>query len=287
MRRLAILAATLTFAAIVVLICGAALFCQMTLRPWPRLASVAPMDARSVTITARDGAVLRAWWRVPSHSNGNCVVVLHGIGDSRAGANGFAPMFLDAGYSVLIPDSRAHGESDGSYVTYGLLESTDTIDWARWMKSSGCARLYALGESLGASVLIESAAVESVFSAIVAESAFADLREVAAYRLRSLFHVPAVLVPALLESSILYARAVDNLNLDRVSPVTDIAHATTPILLIHGLSDWRTPPDNSERLAKANPRDPLWLVPGAGHVEASAKEPQEFRRRVLSWFAGH
>ena len=85
----------------------------------------------------------------------------------------------------------------------------------------------------------------------------------------------------------LYARWADGLNLSQVSPVNAIGHVTTPILLIHGLNDSETPPYNSEELAHANPRDPLWLVPNAGHTGAAAAAPDEFRRRVLAWFAEH
>jgi alpha-beta hydrolase superfamily lysophospholipase len=60
----------------------------------------------------------RTRWLIPSKSNGNCVPVLHGIADSRAGSIGFAPMFLNEGYAVLLPDSRAHGASGGQLVTY-------------------------------------------------------------------------------------------------------------------------------------------------------------------------
>jgi predicted acyl esterase len=98
-----------------------AVFCQATLHV-PRRLGKAPRSAATVSITARDKATLSAWWIMPSQPNGNCVIVLHGIGDSRVGSVGFAPMFLNEGYAVLAPDSRAHGASEGQFVTYGLLE---------------------------------------------------------------------------------------------------------------------------------------------------------------------
>ena len=36
-------------------------------------------------------------------------------------------MFLEEGYSVLLPDSRGHGTSGGELVTYGLLEKRDVL----------------------------------------------------------------------------------------------------------------------------------------------------------------
>jgi uncharacterized protein len=267
-----------------------AIFCMATLHV-PRRLGRTPPNATEVSIVAADKATLRAWWLTPSKPNGNCVVVLHGIADSRAGSVGFAPMFLNEGYSVLLPDSRAHGASGGQLVTYGLLEKYDVISWANWMKKTGCRNLYGLGESLGASILIQAAAVAPAFTAIVAESPYADLREIAEYRVRRTSRMPGfVAIPAAkiaVSSAVFYARWVDNLDLRQVSPVNDIAHSSTPILLIHGMKDIRTPAWNSQRLARANPRNSLWLVPNAGHPGAAAAAPDKFHYRVLCWFAQH
>jgi dipeptidyl aminopeptidase/acylaminoacyl peptidase len=267
-----------------------AVFCWATLHVTRRLGP-APPNAMTVGVVAEDKVKLSAWWLQPSAPNGSCVVVLHGIADSRVSAIGFAPMFLNQGYAVLLPDSRAHGASEGRFVTYGLLEKYDVIAWANWMRKAGCLKLYGLGESLGASILIQAAAVQPVFAAIVAECPYADLRETAEYRVRQMLRMPAfVTVPAakiVVSSGMLYAHWAHSLNFQQVSPILSITQASCPILLIHGLKDLRTPPSNSEKLASANQRDRLWLVPNAGHTGAAAAEPDEFRRRVLGWFAEH
>jgi dipeptidyl aminopeptidase/acylaminoacyl peptidase len=267
-----------------------AMFCQATLHV-RKVLSPTPSNATVVSIPSPDDINLSAWWLRPTKLNGNCVVVLHGIGDSRAGSIGFAPMFLSEGYSVLVPDSRAHGASGGQFVTYGLLERYDVISWAAWMRNAGCQNLYGLGESLGASILIQASAVRPVFAAIVAECPFADLQDTAEFRIRQMLRIPAAIAaPAaklIVSSGAFYARWALGLNLQEVSPVRAIAQASTPILLIHGLGDFRTPPSNSQALAQANPRNSLWLVPNALHTGASAAEPLEFRRRVLNWFSEH
>jgi len=172
-----------------------------------------------------------------------------------------------------------------------LLEKYDVIAWADWMKRAGCRNLYGLGESLGASILIQASAVSPVFAAMVAESPYADLREIAEYRVRRMSRMPGfVAIPlakAVVSSAVLYARWVDGLDLLQVSPIRAISRESTPILLIHGLQDLRTPASNSENLERANPRNSLWLVPNAEHTGAAAAAPEEFRRRVLYWFAQH
>jgi fermentation-respiration switch protein FrsA (DUF1100 family) len=213
-------------------------------------------------------------------------MILHGIGDNRQGAAGFAPMFLSAGYSVLLPDGRAHGHSGGELVTYGLLEKYDVLAWAVWVKSQGCVKLYGLGESLGAAILLQAAPLTSDFRAIAAESAYSDLRSIARHRVHEMTRLPNWLGgPLVLETSIRYARLRYGLDLGTVSPLESIRQTQTPILLIHGLNDTRTPYWHSQILAVADPNAQLWLVPGADHTAAYATVPDEFRAKVLAWFA--
>jgi len=285
-----LIAMAITLAGALCFVAVGAGFCAATLHVARRVGA-APPNAANVEVVANDKVKLRAWWLRPVTPNGNCVIVLHGIADSRAGSAGFAPMFLTQGYAVLVPDSRAHGESGGEFITYGLLEQYDVIVWAHWMSSQGCHKVYGLGESLGASILIQAAAVEPIFAAIVAECPYADLREMAEYRMRQFLRLPGfIAVPAakiVVTSGVLYAGMVDGLDFRQVSPVNSIARTTTPILLIHGLDDSRTPPSQSQKLAAANPRDLLWLVPKANHTSALAAAPDELHRRVSSWFASY
>jgi hypothetical protein len=51
-------------------------------------------ELQEVSITAQDGAVLRAWSVRPRRGNGDAVILLHGVGDNRVGAMGYAQIFL-------------------------------------------------------------------------------------------------------------------------------------------------------------------------------------------------
>ena len=232
-------------------------------------------DSQTVSIEARDRAQLHGWFIRPQPDTARCVIVLH---DSRSGSVGFAPMFLERGYAVLAPDSRAHGESGGEFVTYGVLERYDVLQWVHWMQRAGCTAVYGLGESLGASILIEATALEPVFRAAVAESAYSDLPAIAEYRLPT----PSLLSKTIVWCGMAYARVRFGLDLWQSSPLQAMAQTSTPILLIHGLEDEKTPPWHSQTLAGANHRAVLWLVPHAGHTAAAGVAPIEFRQRVLA-----
>ena len=85
-----------------------------------------------ISITAKDGIALDAWLFRPEQWNGNSVIVLHGLKDNRVGMLDYADMLLLHGYSVLIPDARAHGESGGTVASYGFLETDDIRRWLDW-----------------------------------------------------------------------------------------------------------------------------------------------------------
>src|SRR5216683_2000988 len=77
-------------------------------------------------VAAADGAALRGWKVRPQDPNGGWVLLFHGVADNRVGAIEQSEILLRAGYSVVMMDQRAHGESGGAMATYGWLERDDT-----------------------------------------------------------------------------------------------------------------------------------------------------------------
>lgn len=244
---------------------------------------------RDATITAPDGVRLAAWYFMPAEFNGGAVLLLHGIADTRLGVTAPAELLTRAGYAVLLPDSRGHGASGGDLVTYGLAEARDAAQWAHWLAiQSGVERTYALGESLGAAVAIQSLVFDPGFRAIVAECPFARFDEIAVYRVAQRVFGLHVFARPLVSLASLYAEERYGVNLMRISPLEALRGSHTPVLLIHGTADRNIPPSQSRELAAANRRyTELWLVPGAVHTGALAAEPGEYRSRVRDWFASH
>ena len=275
---------------------------KMTLRPGrthPNQARIAEMYGQygakldAVSIHAADEIELRGWYSVPAHDNGRAVVLLHGIGDNRGGVAGYGQEFLAHGYRVLLPDSRAHGESGGELATYGLRESDDIHRWVSWLYDHGATCVNGLGESMGAALVLESLATEPRFCAVVADSGFATFRSVAYDRegyflglgrfgLERWFGRTIGFLPA--EVGLHYAKWRYGVDLFRANPVDALRNSSTPVLLIHGDADINILPDHSRVLAVANPKAEFWLVPGAVHCGAAGKAPQEFWPRVLGFF---
>jgi hypothetical protein len=245
-----------------------------------------------VSITAADGATLRAWSIVPLSRNGDAVLLLHGQADNRAGMLGPASLLLRPGYSVLLPDARAHGESGGAIATYGVLEADDIRRWFTWLQNADHPRcIDGLGNSMGAAELLRSLDVERGYCAVVAESAFSSFREVAYDRIGQWFGSGpwlgrTVLHPAI-DFGFLYARLKYGINFAQASPLHAVAATSTPVLLIHGLADTNIPPRHSQQIKRANPAVALWEPPAADHCGASSADPAGYESRVLTWFTAH
>jgi dipeptidyl aminopeptidase/acylaminoacyl peptidase len=244
---------------------------------------------REVRVNARDGVGLDAWLFTPRSPNGAAVIALHGVGDTRVGMLGHADFLLRAGYTVLTPDCRGHGASGGDVITYGVREAGDVRVWADWLaRLPGIDRVYGVGQSMGASILLESLGIETRFRAVAADCPFATFREIAGDRLAQQGAIGALASWPLVNLGFVYARARYGVNLWDASPSEAVRRTRVPVLLIHGTGDTNIVPRHSRELHALNPAaTELWEVAGAGHIASLGTAREEYVRRVTRWFDGH
>src|SRR6266850_922318 len=225
------------------------LVAEMTLHPQRRLldaratneaAQVARRtrsNLRDVSLRTDDGLLLKAWLIESTSKNESAVLLLHGLSDKRIAMIGYAELLLDHGYRVLMPDARAHGQSDGAIATYGLLERQDIRDWARWLEANlqpTC--VFGFGESMGAAQLLQALGGDPIYCAVAVESTFSDLREVAYDRAGQFFHtgpwLGRTILRPVIEIAFFYSHWKYGLNLQQVSPVAAVSATKVPVLLV-------------------------------------------------------
>lgn len=242
-----------------------------------------------MTVRAPDGALLHGWKVRSPEPNGSWVLLFHGVADNRMGIMEHALLLLRAGYGVSLMDARAHGESEGPAATYGWLERNDS--WAivdALIGSEHPVHVYALGESMGAGIALQSAGADPRIEAVVAEAPFASLRE-ASYDYAGLQKYPllgkTLFAPG--AWTMLYrGQQLAGFSPAEVSPETSVAERGFPVLLICDAEDTTLPCRHAERIfAAASGPKSLWIVPRAFHTAALGYEPDEFKRRVLKFFA--
>lgn len=241
-----------------------------------------------IQVQTQDGVAIRGWKIKPSQPNGDWVLLFHGVSDNRTGMLGHAEFLLRHGYSVVMMDSRAHGESGGAMCTYGWKERYDTVSVVNALHATEHVRyLYALGVSMGAAIALQSAAVEPRIEAVSAEASFANLREVS-YDYAGLEISPLLGRTLFRPASMMAMHEAEKdggFDVDDVSPEKAVAARAFPVLLICGTNDRRIPCRHSQRIFNAA-KGPklLWGVEGAGHAAALGTAPVEYENRVVSFF---
>jgi uncharacterized protein len=240
------------------------------------------------SVQAQDGATLKGWKLHPAFANGDWVLLYHGVSDNRTGVLGHAEFLLRHGYSVVMMDSREHGESGGDICTYGWQERHDSVAVTDALYASEKVRhLYALGVSMGAAIALQSAAIEPRIEAVAAEAPFANMREVT-YDYAGLDVSPMLGRTLFRPASMMALASVQKkggFKPSDVSPEKAVAARPFAVLLICGTSDHRIPCRHSERIYKSSvgPKE-LWIVRGAGHAAALGHSPAEYETRVVKLF---
>jgi alpha-beta hydrolase superfamily lysophospholipase len=148
--------------------------------------------------------------------------------------------------------------------------------------------LFALGESMGAGIALQSAAYDPRIEAVVAEASFASLRE-AAYDYAGLQKYPLLGKTFFAPSAwtmLYHGERLAGFPASEVSPEKAVGTRPFPVLLICDTADTTLPCRHSQKIynAATGPKD-LWIVPNAFHTAALGFEPDEFQRRVLTFFA--
>ncbi len=240
-------------------------------------------------VRAPDGALLRGWKVRPKNPNGSWVLVFHGVADNRVGVIGQSEFLLRAGYSVVMMDARAHGASGGPIATYGWLERNDTrsiIDALLSSEHLGAglvspqqsrAKLPTLSES--APPASHTQPVHRVQPSPITPSSFltslTSLTSFTSSSSSTSFHIFA-LGESMGAGIVLQSAGVD----PRIEAV--VAE------VICDEKDVALPCRHSEMIyAAARGPKQLWVVPRAFHTAAYGFAPEEFRRRVLSFFAAN
>jgi len=186
------------------------------------------------------------------------------------------------GYSVLLFDFQAHGESEGSSNTFGYLEAGDARSAVAFVNDLLPGEpVGIIGTSLGGAACVLGEEPLDV-SAMVLESVYPDINNAIKNRLRIRFGAIGPWLSPLLISQLRPRLGIDP---EVLRPVDGIRHVVCPVLLIAGTEDRRTTLDESTRLYRAAPEPKeFWPVPGAAHVDLHRFAENEYEEMVIAFF---
>ena len=210
------------------------------------------------------------------------VVLLHGYTGSKEMMYGYAYWYWMNGYSVLAPDFRCQGESEGDYIGLGATDSKDLEGWIDLiLEREPEAEIVLHGLSMGASTALLYCGQENVpdnIKAVISDCAFTDAYSMFKEKIGSWFHLPAFPV---VDSAELMIRLRAGYDLKETSPLKAVSASSVPTLFIHGEEDRMIPVSMCRELYDAAACEKeIMIVEGAGHAQAADKDPARYFEEV-------
>jgi len=240
------------------------------------------LEYTEVEIRSTDGVSLRSWW-VPVEGSSLAAVLVPGWGGYKFDEHLLqtVPVYHGAGYSVLLLDLRAQGESGGARRTLGYREVRDVRGALAWLRRQGYAldQVVLHGWSMGGATALRAAPGTGV-AAVVEEAGYADLPLLLKGKIPEFVRFGGILEPAILLAGRLFPD-FDPWDVVPKKEAATLADEGVPLFIIHSIEDDIVPYEQASMLAAAYPEASVWKLEGYGHVEAY--EHPEYAQRLRAF----
>jgi len=245
----------------------------------------AGLPSEDLTLRSPEGIELKCWLiKAPPEPRGT-VLYLHGVSESRIAGLPMARRLYDRGFNVILYDSRRHGESGGTFCTYGFYEKHDAstvINTVLARPDFHPGNIGVFGNSMGAAVAIQLAALDPRIRAVVAESGFSTLRKVFDDYQKRMIKLPWHYLRNIV---IKRSEVIAHFKASAVSPLEAVKDVHVPLFILHGTADDRITYTYSTMVfQRANEPKELWLIEGASHSNMALIGGEEYFRRIVQFF---
>jgi len=238
---------------------------------WPE-----DFPAETVSIPG-DGHAIAGSWR-DFGGDSPVVLLVHGIRADRASMLPHARLLVRGGFSVLMIDLQAHGETPGENITLGWRESADVRAARDWIRAHAPGRrVGVIGTSLGGAAVLLGGQPAG-FDAVVLEAVYPRLARAVENRIRLRV---GPFAPAL--TPLLLAQVGPRLHVkvEDLEPIRSIGALGAPLLVVGGSDDERTTENETRELYEAAGEDAgLWIVEGAAHQDLALFNPVGYQENV-------
>ncbi len=230
-----------------------------------------------LAVTAPDGTELRA--RFYPAEGDKIFIGCHGL--ASRGLLEYAqtlPFWLGMGFSVLLPDMRAHGESGGDKMGYGVLDRDDILLWVKYVNTrfGGKCRIILAGSSMGGCAVMNLAdepELENV-RGIISDCGMPNLYSVCTDSLKRLYRLPAHPTADFIR---LHFRLFLGYDIKGRSALDSLSRSSLPVLLLHGTKDSYVNYAFALQEQAVDPaRIKLVSFEGADHTESHYKDSKKY-----------
>ncbi len=247
------------------------------------------LNPEEIVIKSHDNLSLYGYFYENENSKGT-VIFMHGYHGNPF--NDFGPVlkkFKEMGYSLLLPYQRAHGKSQGKYITFGVNESKDCLKWAKYVANKYPNRSIALhGISLGGATVGLASSFKELPKEVklVANDCGFSSPDAIISSVRKSMKMPFFPFQLIVRA---YAKIFAKFSLTQHSVAKSYEESQIPALFIHGENDDYVPYFMGlENYNKSNAKEKLMIsVKGAGHGLAYITEPEKVTKQLKEFYDKH
>lgn len=244
-------------------------------------------ELEHIVIKAYDGIELHAEYFPAENPSDKLVICNHGYtGRGMKDCPSIAVFFHKIGYDCLIVDHRAHGNSGGDYVGFGILDRFDCRSWIKYVEKrfDKQKQILLYGVSMGATTVLMTSAFPDVadsVKAVIADCAFTSPYDVFKHILKRDYHMPEF--PIMNINNAMCRKKV-GYGFDDYSTLDALRDTDIPILFIHGKEDTFVPVWMTEKNYRTcYSEKEIMLVDNAGHAASYFENPPAYEERIKAF----
>lgn len=238
-----------------------------------------------VSIVSHDGLKLVGYYYPISKESRVLHIFFHGwrssgVRDSCGGHK----LAREAGHNILIVDQRAHGDSEGNTLTFGIREKYDCRDWVNYAieRFGSDIQIVLHGMSMGAATVLMASSLDlpKNVKGIIADCGYSSPEAILRKCCKGMGISDHIGYPMLCLAARLFGKF--SLNEDRGGAIEAVKHTSIPIMIVHGEDDDFVPFSMCREIyeACASPNKKLLTVPGAAHGVSFFVDTPTYTREV-------
>ena len=244
-----------------------------------------------VTITSYDGLKLHAEYFSADTPSDKLAIINHGYtGCGMRDSTSISVFFHRIGYDCLIVDHRAHGNSEGKYIGFGILDRFDCRSWINYVDTrfSGSKKIVLYGVSMGGSIVLMTSGFPDLsgsVKAVVADCAFTTPYDVFAHILKRDYHLPPFPVMTISEA---LCRKKAGYGFRDYSTLEAMKSNKLPTLFFHGMQDNFVPTFMTrQNYETCHSEKEIMLVENAAHAASYYEDPPVYEERIRTFLEKH
>jgi pimeloyl-ACP methyl ester carboxylesterase len=241
------------------------------------------LECKEVGLRTEDGKKISAWWMPTGEKEKPPVLILHGLGASKAHMIDYILFAQKEGYPVMAIDFRGHGASDPSLTSIGFYESQDVVSAIEFLRAEGAGDPVLWGTSMGAVSALLAAERDGSVSGVIADAPFDTYRNTIRHHAKLMYGITEFPL-IFLAYPMIESRA--NFRMADVDTIRAAGKIRAPMLVLAGEKDERMEPAMVRTIydAGSGPKE-FWIIPGEGHENRTfqakfCEKIREFLSRV-------